>query len=321
MPKAKPAKTKPKIKSKAETTKEVRKLRAPSYKTMRLSKRVKHPVRLPSAWKLFKASLKHIRIYWRPLGWIVLVYSVLTIALVKGLLGTNNLNEVKQSLEGVFSGAVGQIGTGFTIFAFLVSDSSSSQSESAAVYQSLLLIIFSLATIWTLRQTYAGEKPNKGAIFYRSQYPLIQFVLVLLVIGLQLIPFALANFLYSIVIGGGLAVTIIEKALWLLLLFLLALLSLYMIASSFFALYIVTLPDMTPMRALRSAREIVRFRRWTVLRKLLVLPVILLVGAGLIMLPLILFLTPIAEWIFFGLSMAGIIFVHSYGYALYRELL
>ena len=54
-----------------------------------------------------------------------------------------------------------------------------------------------------------------------------------------------------------------------------------------FALYIVTLPDMTPMKALRSARELVRYRRWTVLRKVLFLPLMLLVVAAIIMVPII----------------------------------
>ncbi len=51
--------------------------------------------------------------------------------------------------------------------------------------------------------------------------------------------------------------------------FLLAMLTLIYVKSSLFALYIVTLPDMTPMKALRSARELARYRRWTVLRKIL----------------------------------------------------
>ena len=144
---------------------------------------------------------------------------------------------------------------------------------------------------------------------------------MLLVIGLQLIPFLIGGFLYSAVISNGIAVDALENILSALVFLLLALASLYMVCSSVFALYVVTLPDMTPMKALRSARELVRYRRWTVLRKLLFLPITLLVIAAVIMLPIILVVTPIAEWTYFVLTMMALAVIHSYMYALYRELL
>jgi hypothetical protein len=94
-----------------------------------------------------------------------------------------------------------------------------------------------------------------------------------------------------------------------------------MVSSSIFALYIVTLPDVTPMQALRSARELVRYRRWSIARKVLFLPVSLLVIAAVIMVPVILLVTPASEWVFFILSMLSIAVIHSYMYSLYRELL
>jgi hypothetical protein len=144
---------------------------------------------------------------------------------------------------------------------------------------------------------------------------------VLFVIGIQLLPLLAGNWLYATVIGGGIAVTGLEKLIWILLVILLILLSLYMVSSSVFALYISTLPDMTPLSALRSAREIVRYRRWVVMRKVLFLPVCLLIIGALIMVPLIIFVTPLAEWVYFGLSMLSLAVIHSYMYSLYRELL
>ncbi len=94
-----------------------------------------------------------------------------------------------------------------------------------------------------------------------------------------------------------------------------------MISSSIFALYIVTLPDMTPLKALRSARELVKGRRWAVILRLLSLPVILLIVAAIIMVPIIIVLTPVAQWVFFLLTMFTLVAVHAYMYTLYRELL
>lgn len=94
-----------------------------------------------------------------------------------------------------------------------------------------------------------------------------------------------------------------------------------MISSSIFALYVVTLPEMTPIRALRSAKGLVQFRRWTVMRKILFLPFIICVVGIIIMLPVILLLTPAAEVIFLLLTALVLPVIHSYVYSLYRELL
>ena len=94
-----------------------------------------------------------------------------------------------------------------------------------------------------------------------------------------------------------------------------------MIMASLFALYIVTLPDMTPWKSLQSAKEIVHGRRGRVFLKLLFLPLALIVCAGVIMIPLSLLLTPIAPYVFFVLTIVAIGLVHSYMYAVYRELI
>ena len=94
-----------------------------------------------------------------------------------------------------------------------------------------------------------------------------------------------------------------------------------MITASVFALYIVTLPDMSPFRALRSAKELVRGRRLMIWRKLILLPFVLFLGTTVVVLPFLLFLTPLTVWIFFILSTAWFAVIHSYLYTLYRELL
>jgi uncharacterized membrane protein len=83
----------------------------------------------------------------------------------------------------------------------------------------------------------------------------------------------------------------------------------------------VTLPDMTPMKAIRSARGLVKSRRWLVLRKILFLPLVLFILAGVIMLPFLLAVASIASWVFFVLSICTLAIVNSYMYALYRELI
>ena len=173
----------------------------------------------------------------------------------------------------------------------------------------------------SLRQTFAGAKVSVRDAFYKGLYPLVPFLLVLIVIGIQLFPLGIANFLYGVVITGGLAVTAVEKLLWCVIILLLVIWSFYMVTSSVFALYVVTLPDVRPLQALRSARDLVFCRRWNVMRKFLFLPFALIIICVVIMFPVILFLTPLAQWVFLLLSMASLVVCHAYMYTLYRELL
>jgi hypothetical protein len=203
----------------------------------------------------------------------------------------------------------------------LIGTNSSGSNQSAASYQLFLLIVVSLATIWTLRQSLSGVRIRVRDAFYKGASPLVPFILVLLVIAIQLVPLAIGASLYTLVLNNGIALNFTEKFIWGLIFGVLAFVSLYFVSSSLFAAYIVTLPDMTPMKALRSARELVRYRRWTILRKVLFLPLLLLIVTAIIMVPVISVVTPLAQWVFFILMMAAIAVVHSYMYTLYRELL
>jgi hypothetical protein len=297
-----------------------RRLKAPQYKSFRLHKRIKHPEKLPGSFALLRQSMGLLRRHWRVFGGILLVYGLLNLLLVRGFGGSLDLQQLKISLQEIGDDA-GQLATGFTLFGLLLGSGGESGEPDAGIYQSTLLVLVSLALVWTLRQVMAGKKTGVREAFYRGMYPLVPFILVLLVIGLQLLPLAIGGGLYSMVVTSGIAVTVAEKALWALIFFLLALLSLYMVSSSIFGLYIVTLPDMTPMKALRSARQLVLHRRWAVMRKLFILPLALLILSALIIIPLILFVTFAAEAVFFAFSIVALALAHSYIYLLYRELL
>ncbi len=299
-----------------------RRIKQPQYKTLRLQKRIKHPVRLPSVWRLTRKSALTLWQNKRLFVGITLTYGLLNIILTQGLSGATDVGTLKHSVNQVFTGHLGGLASGLSVFALLVGSAGNNSNPTAGAYQLFLGLIASLAIIWALRQILAGaERLRIRDAYYRGMYPLVPFVLVLLVVGLQLIPFLVGSALYGLVINNGIAVYAVEKLLWALLYALLAMLSVYMISSSLFALYIVTLPDMAPMKALRSARELVRYRRWTVMRKVLCLPLVLLIVGAIVMVPIIIWLTALAKWVFFLLTMFGLVAVHTYMYTLYRELL
>lgn len=279
----------------------------------------KAQAKLSPVWRLTQRTAL---LFWRHkqnfIG-ITLIYGLLIIILAQGLANAD-VSRLKAQLSGTNNGPT-SIGSSLTILASLVGSSSSPATGAAGAYQFFIGLIASLAIIWALRQTSAGTVFKIRDAFYRGMSPLIPFVLILLFIGLQLLPIAIGSALYGIVITQGIAVNGFEKTVAAVVFGGLVLASLYSIASSIFALYIVTLPDMTPLKALRSAKQLVKGRRWTALRKILFLPLVLLVLGSLIMVPFIIWAAPAAKYVFFILSVTSLVAVHGYLYNLYRELL
>lgn len=276
------------------------------------------PKRIASAFRLLKSSFEILGKNWKLFAGIALLYGALNMLLVQGFGTSANLGQVKESFDGTFGG--GRLATGTGLFAYMLGTSGGG-SAGASAYQLVLLVIFSLAVIWTLRQVYANHDVRVRDGLYKGMGALVPFVLVLLVIGAELLPLAIGGAVWEALMSSGVAIAAGEQLLWAGLFFVLTVVSLYLVTSSIFALYIVTLPDMTPMQALRSARQLVKGRRWGVMRKLLFLPIALLLLAAVITIPFILYLTPLAPWVFLILTVLLLPLVHSYFYGLYRELI
>jgi hypothetical protein len=297
-------------------------LQASKGKLPRISRRaVSTHEPLPNVWRLTRAVAlllwQHKKIFIS----LALIYGLLNLVLVRGFSGGVNVTEVKNELNQAFGGHTAAVTTSMTVLLSLISTSGNTSSSTGGAYQTFLLIIMSLAVIWALRMMLANEAFRLRDTFYKGMYPLVPFLLVFVMICLQLLPLIAGAGLYSMVTSSGISVNLFENILWGIGCSLLAAVSLYWLTSSAFALYIVTLPNMTPRKALHSARELVRGRRLSVLRKLLFLPLVLFLVAIVIMVPVILVAAPLAQWLFFFLTMCSLVVVHTYMYTVYRELL
>lgn len=278
--------------------------------------------KLAPAWQLYVQAFKLPARHWEIFGGILLIYSLINLLLIGGVTAGGDLSDARENVSGAFSGQFGELTAGLALFGFLITNSASNAASGlASAYQMVVLLLTGLAIIWSLRQVYAGKKIRLRDAFYSSMYPLVQQLLVILVIALQLLPATIGGFLMTTLVGGGIVQTDIEVYVVTAIFFVLVSISAYLLCSSLFALYIVTLPDMTPLRALRSSRDIVRHRRGIVLRKLLFLPFAMMLTAAVIMVPLALWVTPVAVGVFFVLTVLAVLIFHSYMYALYRELI
>lgn len=277
--------------------------------------------KLPNVWMLSVATVNLIFQNKKLLLGITAIYGLLNLLLVHGLASNVDIDSIKQELSQSGGGGSGSLATGIGVLAVIAGSSGGGSNQGAGTYQLVLLLMASLAIIWALRQIFGGSKIRIRDAYYNGMYPFVPFILVLLVIGLELIPLVIGSSLYTIVIGNGIAVLAIEKILWAILFGLFAFLSFYLVSASIFALYIVALPDMTPIKALRSASALVKTRRWSIMRKLLWIPLAFSVLTIIIMLPVVMIVAAIAPWVYFVLSILALLLFHSYLYTLYKELL
>jgi hypothetical protein len=264
-------------------------------------------------------SLRLLTSHWQ--FWLLFsaLFAVLNLVLVHNF--STDVVALKDDIAG-FLGAQSAV-TGIGTYALLLADNSSAPGAAAA-YQYALLVVASLAAIWALRQFMSETAPSNLRVrdsLYRGMYPLVPFIIVLVVLTLELVPLLLAGSIYSIAVSGGVTRTLLEQGLFLAFFLAAAALSCWLIVRSVFALYIVTLADMQPVEALRDAVRIVKGRQLGIIRRVVFLLLMLLVGSLLILLPVILFFTPLTQIVFFALSILALPFVHAYMYSLYRELL
>lgn len=294
----------------------------PKYKAFRLHKRVKHPdAPLPGWFKLTKRALKLMWANKRPLFWFFLVYTVLYFAFVRGLSAPVDINGVRDTFSEVAEQDYSALAINFTVFSLMLDSTTSAAGEVGGMYQIFFLVISILALVWVFRQQQAGNKVTIRQAFYRGMYPLIPFALIMMLMSIQLIPVMIGNFLFTTVIESGLAINMIEQFIWLFLFLLLILLSLYWLSSSLVALFVVTLPEMTPMRALRKAKSLVMFRRFSIVRKIAALAIVVIAAFLIVVFPAIFVSAPLAQFLFFGLATMLVPFAVAYLFVLYRELL
>ena len=277
--------------------------------------------KLPGSFRIMAGAIRMLAAHWEVYGGILLIYLVLNVVLIGGVSSGTDLSQAADDIADVFTGQFGKLTAGFTLFGVLLQSGSTVASGVSSAYQTVLIIVVSLAVIWSLRQFYAGNAIRVRDAFYNAPYPLVVVLLVLLVVLFQLLPATVGLFIFNGVVMSQLVTAVWQQLLVSAACLALVVWSFYMLCASLFALYIATLPDMTPSKALRSAKEIVRHRRGMVLLKVLFLPLALFVVAAAIMTPVAVLLTIAAAPVWLLLTTLALPVVHSYMYALYRELI
>lgn len=205
-------------------------------------------------------------------------------------------------------------------FGSMVNSAGSSFTAASGIYQIIVSTICALALLWFFRQLLSGEKTSAKQSFYQGMRPLVPYLLVLMMLGIYLIPVALGGYLLSLLLSSYILFGWEMYMAWAIF-GLLAFWSLRLMTHGIFGLIAVTLPDMTPLRALRGAKKMVYRRRLTIWRKLFLATVLVAVCGFIVVAPFVALWPAFAPWVFFSYTVIVTTFGQAFLYTIYREIL
>ena len=140
-----------------------------------------------------------------------------------------------------------------------------SSGGEASAYTSLASLFMGLAVVWSVGRLRREQTVSIKSAYYEGTAPIIKYMLVLLVLALQALPFLAAASAYSLGLAG--AASLAEKLVLGALGLLLALPTLYWLPR--YALAILWVHETQPLAALRASKQLVDGKYWLVLANLL----------------------------------------------------
>lgn len=272
----------------------------------------------------------------KPLVLMVGLYALLTAVFIG--VGSQEtygslLDILRETGQDAAGGDTDQLGQAALLFASLATSGlTGTLSEAQQVYGALLFLLTWLTTVWLLRARLAGHSVKLRDALYNAGAPIVSTILVVFVFVIQLLPIAIATIGYSAASASGLLEGGVEAMLFWAAAALLAVLSLYWITASFFALIIVTLPGMYPLRALQTAGDMVVGRRLRVLLRFIWMAMVIALAWAVILIPVILLdgwikavipaisAVPIVPVTLLVTSSLSTVWSASYTYLLYRKV-
>lgn len=267
---------------------------------------------------------------------LAMFYAVLTV-LLAGIASQDTYTALSDTLKSTggdaFSGIFGSIsGAGLLLASMMTGGLSTNLTDVQQIYAILTFLLTWLTTVWVLRNLLAGNKIRLRDGIYSSGSPIVPTFLIMLVLLVQMLPFAIAMIGYGSASTTGLLSGGVEAMLFWIAAGLLTITSLYLITGTIFALVIVTLPGMYPMRAIKISGDMVIGRRIRILLRLVWMLLIEVIVWLIVMVPIILFINWLATiWTVLGnipiipgllliMSSFTVVWTSSYIYLLYRKV-
>lgn len=288
----------------------------------------------------FSFTIEVTQTLWRQkLTFSLLGLTFFALMILFGMIGSQDLYAQLRTLlsntapDGLFGGVGGEISkAGLILFTTLTGGLGGNIDTGQTLLAGLLALYVWLTVVWLLRHTMADKKVSLRDGLYNAGAPLLPTLLLFIVLILQLLPGAVVAIIASSAwqsgfIEGGAPAMAASLGLALV-----AVLSLYWITSTFFALVVVTLPGMYPFRAITIAGDLVVGRRLRLLYRFLWMIAVVVSWWVVIMIPIILFdgwikevfsaihWLPIVPGALLIMSTLTIMWTAAYVYLLYRKV-
>lgn len=293
-------------------------------------------LKLPGYWAFTAEVGAYLWQHKKTFLWLAFLYALIT-GLFVGITSQETYAELSDALKEAggqfFSGAWWQIGhAGILLVGGITSSLSSTPTDSERTIAVLAGLLMWLTTVWLLRAFMAGKQPRLRDALYNAGGPLVGTFCILMVLFIQLIPLALAVLAFSAASTTGFIYEGVESMVFWVVEILLITVAFYWLASTFFALVIVTLPGMYPFRALKNAGDIVIGRRLRIFLRFIWLFAVTFIVWVLLLLPVILFdawlktIWPAISWLplvplcFLVMASLSVLWMASYVYMLYRKV-
>jgi hypothetical protein len=199
-----------------------------------------------------------------------LLYTAL-FALIVGVLNQDNFKALRDSLTSAHVGPFSSFTALFTGALTGVAGSGSALGASAPIATIFLFAFGWLTLVFLVREIRGGNRKVKLRDgLYGGGASVLSMAVLILVIMVQLIPFAIVLLIYSSLSAVGIinsGVAIENMAAWGVLATT-AVLTLYWLVPSFLALAVVNVPGMYPLNALHIAKNLAVSRRLAILFRL-----------------------------------------------------
>lgn len=293
-------------------------------------------LKLPGYWAFTAQVWKYIWYRRKTFFLLSLVYAVITAAFV-GIASQSTYlqftDSLRESGSKFFGGEWSEVGQAALLLGSgMIGSLSTAPSDTERAVALVAGLLMWLTTVWLLRAFMAGKKPRLRDGLYNAGSPIVGTFLVFLVLLVQLLPLAIAFMAFAAASSTGLIDQGVESMVFWAVEILLIILSLYWLASTFFAMVIVTLPGMYPMQALKTAGDLVIGRRLRIFLRFIWVFALTFVLWVVIMVPLILFdgwlkgVWPAISWLplvpvlLLAVASVSLMWVASYTYMLYRKV-
>ncbi len=220
--------------------------------------------KLPTLWQLMSQAASEIGIFRRTLLGIVAVYIILYFVVTQGFALSVSSAQLRDQIAAKIGADAGLLEHGTLLMTgVLTNNQLMAQDTATAVLQIILTMLVFLAITWSLRRLHDLKTVRIRDAYFEGTGAFVAFSVVILLLTLMTIPLSLASTILdnAATVAAGqpelLIVTIIS--------ILLASLTIYWLLCTWPALYIISLPGMTPLKTIRKARLLTKGRRLQVL--------------------------------------------------------